>query len=538
MLKTYHISRINSISWPNVFVKLATSKLDGQKKAMGNTQARTQIPSQSPSPGQGLGDKESAKKIKLPRLRSTLSRFLRRGGTDKTNGVTAVNTSPSTKANVKADPVRMLKRNPALPSQTAQTNATLSAPVPAGNSGAAKLQDVHLDADGQPISVEPVNPEQQDLASHAEEDKNTEIVKSSDKDDYDTASELQQHAETLSERKCPPVEKKSTDIPVIPEKEAENTNSQGESKENPPVKFNTMLKYFDEKPKEEDTKPIITFADDADGTTTTGLDNIEVTNKKESEDTGLQTTTTSLTEEHNLPPVPLTRHGLLSKQELEQNTGVSSENVPSCLPLGSRDTSLQKSGCPCSDSSVSKRYHASSCSRRKVRCPDQRCPEKVRAHELLSHIHIAHPHAQWLGELEPNRYYKQCWNIRSRENFESDTITWVLTLWCFDSNVFVTMFQKYQGHWYDWIYVLGDEETAAKYKCKIKLKAADGRNAHYEGKVHSINKKKKDIRDSADCLIMTDENVLGLMTTDGVSTLRRSQGYDFRLPVNYCIFKV
>ncbi len=192
-------------------------------------------------------------------------------------------------------------------------------------------------------------------------------------------------------------------------------------------------------------------------------------------------------------------------------------------------------GCSCKIGPTNE--HKSNCSRRTVQCPDQRCPDTVFANELLSHIHIEHPHAQWLGELEPDRYYKQCWNIKSADNFKSDSITWVLTLWCFDSNVFVTMFQKYQGRWYDWIYVLGDEETAAKYSYKIRLMGSDT-CLRYTGKVHSINKNKVDIREAQDCLVMTDEKVLELMTNDGVSTLRRSQGYDFRLPVNYCISKL
>lgn len=226
------------------------------------------------------------------------------------------------------------------------------------------------------------------------------------------------------------------------------------------------------------------------------------------------------------------------KQEVdhdERDSARGSGQAGQALPTSTvvQEAKLKRCSCP----TAGKTRHRPDCSRRKVECPDQRCLEKVRMQELLSHIKEKHPRTQWVGEVQPDAPCRQYWNIRSGENFSSFSATWVLTLWLLDGRVFATVFQKHHGHWYDWVYLLGDREAASRYRYEIRL--TDGQSTlGYEGVVHGVDEKKGAVRDGKDCMVLTDDVIKRFMTADGVTHQRKAQGYDYRIPVEYKISKV
>lgn len=191
--------------------------------------------------------------------------------------------------------------------------------------------------------------------------------------------------------------------------------------------------------------------------------------------------------------------------------------------------------CPCPTAGKTK--HNLFCPRRRVECPDQRCVEKVRLQELLNHIKEKHPQTQYLGDSSVDNFSKQFWNIKTSENFAHFNITWVLALFQYDSNIFVTMFQKHHGQWMYWVYVLGSQDTAERYHYEIRLSSPDS-SMTFDGKVHSIDEKKGSIRDAKDCLVLTDDVIRRYMSHDGITAERLKDGYDTRICIEYRITKM
>ena len=132
----------------------------------------------------------------------------------------------------------------------------------------------------------------------------------------------------------------------------------------------------------------------------------------------------------------------------------------------------------------------------------------------------------------------QYWNIRSYKNFGAVSIPWVLTLWHYDGNIFANMFQKHNGLWYDWIYVFGGSLKAKQYSIEILLHRPEGSSPLlYKDTVRSIDEKAQVIRMQKDCLVMDDSVVEYYMTNIDLPKERQIEGYDFRLPMHYRVFR-
>ncbi|CAM6055149.1 unnamed protein product [Sphagnum tenellum] len=193
--------------------------------------------------------------------------------------------------------------------------------------------------------------------------------------------------------------------------------------------------------------------------------------------------------------------------------------------------------CACARSREGRTLHSSNCPCRPVECPDQSCASVVPFRELLPHIQKRHPLTQWLGEIRPHHFSKQYWNIRSGDNFSAASNSWVLTVWRYSGQTFVTMFEKREEKWYAWLYLIGGRELARSFEYQIRLRRKDdaSRGMVYRGVAHAIDETKSDIRGRKDCLVLSDKAVGVFMTRKGLSGERRKQGYDYRLPLEFKI---
>ena len=184
--------------------------------------------------------------------------------------------------------------------------------------------------------------------------------------------------------------------------------------------------------------------------------------------------------------------------------------------------------------------HEAICPYRTVQCPDLKCNSLISLNSLLEHIKLEHKFALWLGKLDENSVARQYWNIKSDKNFQSDASnTWVLTIWSFEGNSYVAVFMRASGLWYSWVYILSHFREAAKYVYEIRITNPERKSSNYYVSVtHPIDDKAKDVMESHNCFVMTDETVKQYMTKSGLSEERIKEGYDYTLPIEYKIRKM
>ncbi len=180
---------------------------------------------------------------------------------------------------------------------------------------------------------------------------------------------------------------------------------------------------------------------------------------------------------------------------------------------------------------------------RSVPCPDLKCQEYVPINDLLNHIGQRHPFTLWLGCLEDGYVAKQYWNINSEKNLvKAKYNTWVLAVWQYDGQSFIAVLTRTNRVWYSWVSIVGHILTAQKYDYKVAV----GNNKNpkrtgkctYTGMVRPIDQLGHQIIQSHNCFVATDLVIQQYLITDGLSSEKRLEGYDYRLPIEYSVTRL
>ncbi len=181
--------------------------------------------------------------------------------------------------------------------------------------------------------------------------------------------------------------------------------------------------------------------------------------------------------------------------------------------------------------------HINECKFRPVPCPDLKCTEYIPEVKLLKHIGQKHPFSLWLGKLGEGYIAKQFWNINSKLNFkENMSNTWVLTIWDYDGQSFIAVLTRKKMHWYSWVYVVGHMLIAKQYEYTITMSNAKKKTTSmFQGQVHPIEDLSDTVIKSHNCFVASDQTVKKFLTKEGVTDKKITEGYDYRLPIEYCV---
>ena len=96
------------------------------------------------------------------------------------------------------------------------------------------------------------------------------------------------------------------------------------------------------------------------------------------------------------------------------------------------------------------------------------------------------------------------------------------------------MFEKRNRAWYAWIFILGNEEEAARWESSIRIRDEGKKSLlEFSGPVFPIDMVGTEVMEKMKCLAMSDKQVDMMKSEEGIREDEKERGFHSKIVITY-----
>ena len=175
--------------------------------------------------------------------------------------------------------------------------------------------------------------------------------------------------------------------------------------------------------------------------------------------------------------------------------------------------------------------HEDKCGCREVTCPNSECDQRLQVRQIFDHIKEKHKDAVVKEDKESSDFSLTC--LLKDEFQDREVSTWITIVWNHkNGHTFFPMFEKRNRAWYSWIFVMGNEEEAARWESSIKIRDEEKKSLlEFTGPVFSVDTDGPEIMEKMKCLAMSDKQVDMMKSEEGIRDDEKERGFNAKIVI-------
>eukprot|EP00092_Neocalanus_flemingeri_P013817 GFUD01014903.1.p1 GENE.GFUD01014903.1~~GFUD01014903.1.p1 ORF type:complete len:294 (+),score=85.27 GFUD01014903.1:178-1059(+) len=190
-------------------------------------------------------------------------------------------------------------------------------------------------------------------------------------------------------------------------------------------------------------------------------------------------------------------------------------------------------GCQVLDLRAAMAEHEGKCGCREVTCPNSECDTRLQVRQIFNHIKETHKDAVVREDKESSDFSLTC---LLKNNFqEREASAWITIIWNHkNGQSFFPIFEKRNRSWFAWIFILGNEEEAARWESSIKIRDAENKSQlEFCGPVFPIDMKGTEVMEKMKCLALSDKQVDMMKSEEGIQDEEMERGFNSKIIITY-----
>lgn len=178
--------------------------------------------------------------------------------------------------------------------------------------------------------------------------------------------------------------------------------------------------------------------------------------------------------------------------------------------------------------------HEVRCGCREVPCPNSECGVILQLRLLLAHIKDEHKDSVIKEDTDTEEEFTLTCLLKD-EFQKREVSTWITIIWNHrNGQTFFPMFEKRNGAWYAWIFLMGIQEEADRWEGIVRVRDS-GRKAllEFRGPVYSVDIMGTQVMAKGKCLAMSDRQVDMMKSEEGLKDDERERGFNSKIVISY-----